>query len=160
MTFGQSPHATLDAIIRKARYLLISFDGPIRSISTGNPPAPHISDVLIACRESGRPVAAITTTPAAEVRAYLDIQDLSTQTMIIAPSIGEAVRTLGAPPTDYVSITSSPSEIEIAKAAGIPSIAYAKTLDDADHLVHAGANAFVYSMTDIALRLRLSIPPQ
>jgi len=56
MTFGQSPHATPDRVIRQAQRLLISFDGPIRSVSTGQP-APHINDVLITCRESGRSVA-------------------------------------------------------------------------------------------------------
>jgi hypothetical protein len=40
------------------------------------------------------------------------------------------------------------------QAAGAPSIGYARTPDDADHLVDAGAIAFVYSMADIALRLR------
>ena len=33
-------------------------------------------------------------------------------------------------------------------------IANAKTPDDADRLVSAGANAFVYSMMDLAVRLR------
>jgi beta-phosphoglucomutase-like phosphatase (HAD superfamily) len=154
MTFEHSPHATLDAIIRKARYLLISFDGPIRSASTGNPPAPHINDVLTACRESGRSAAVVTTTPVAQVRAYLDAHDLSTQIMVVAQSIGEATATLEASPTDCVAITSSQSDIKAAQAVGAPAIAYAKTPDDAEYLVHAGAGAFVYSMADIALRIR------
>jgi beta-phosphoglucomutase-like phosphatase (HAD superfamily) len=154
MTFDQSPHAALDQLIREARHLLISFDGPIRSAIEGNPPAPHIHDVLIACRESGRAAAIVTTTSLAEVRAYLDAHDLPPHSTVIAPSIGEAVSALEASPIDCVAVTSSPDDIEAARAAGVPAIAYAKTPDYADHLLTAGAKAFVYSMTDLALKLR------
>jgi beta-phosphoglucomutase-like phosphatase (HAD superfamily) len=154
VTFEQSPHAALDQIIRQARHVLISFDDPIRSAVTGNPAA-HISDVLTACRESGRSAAIVaTTTPVAEVRAYLDAHDLPPYSTFIAPSIGVAVSAFEASPTDCVAITSSASDIEAARAAGVPAIAYAKTPDDADHLLSAGARAFIYSMTDLALRLR------
>jgi beta-phosphoglucomutase-like phosphatase (HAD superfamily) len=163
MTFGQPSSAALDAVIRQARYLLISFDGPIRSVKTGSPtdsttaavpPAPHIHDVLAACRESGRSAAVISTTPLVEVRAYLDAHDLSTQITVVALSIGEASSALEASPTDCVAITSSPSDIEAAQTAGVPAIAYAKTPDDAEHLAQAGACTFVYSVMDLALRLR------
>jgi phosphoglycolate phosphatase-like HAD superfamily hydrolase len=83
MTFEQPPYAALDAIIRQALHLLISFDGPIRSAATGNP-APHISDVFTACRESGRSAAIVTSTPLAEVRAYLDAHDLPPYSTVIA----------------------------------------------------------------------------
>ena len=153
MTFEQSPYAALDAIIRHARHLLISFDGPIRSAITGNL-APHISDVLTACRESGRSAAIVTTTPLAEVRDYLDAHDLPPHSTILAPSIAEALSALEASPIDCVAVTSSPDDIEAARAAGVPAIAYAKTPDCADHLLTAGAKAFVYSMIDLALKLR------
>jgi beta-phosphoglucomutase-like phosphatase (HAD superfamily) len=154
VTFDQSPHAALDQIIRQARYLLISFDGPIRSANEGNPPAPHIHDVLIACRDSGRSAAIVTTTPPTEVRAYLDAHDLPPHSTVIALSIAEAISALEAAPIDCVAITSSPDDIEAARAAGVPVIAYAKTPDYADHLLTAGAKAFVYSMMDLVLRLR------
>jgi beta-phosphoglucomutase-like phosphatase (HAD superfamily) len=64
------------------------------------------------------------------------------------------VTTLEAPPTDCLLITSSPADIEAAQAAGVPSIGYARTPDDAAHLVDAGAIAFVYSMAELALSLR------
>jgi beta-phosphoglucomutase-like phosphatase (HAD superfamily) len=51
-------------------------------------------------------------------------------------------------------IGSSPNDIQAARVAGAPSIGYAKTADDAEHQVQAGASAFVYSMTDLTLRLR------
>jgi beta-phosphoglucomutase-like phosphatase (HAD superfamily) len=163
MTFGQSPLAALDRIIRQAQYLLISFDGPIRSMDRGNPahstdaaapPAPHIYDVLTACRESGRSVAVISTTPVAEVHAYLAAHDLSSQITIVAASIGEAASAIETSPTDCAAITSSQADIRAARIAGTPAIGFARTPQDADHLVEAGAVALVYSMADIALRLR------
>jgi len=154
MTSGQSPKAALDQIVRKARYLLISFDGPIRSANPGNPPAPNILDVLTACRESGRSAAFVSERPASEVRAYLNAHDLSANVAVIAASADLAIRTLEAAPTDCVVVTVSPSGIKAAKAIGASSIAYAKTPDDAVGLAQAEASAFVYSMIDLALSLR------
>jgi beta-phosphoglucomutase-like phosphatase (HAD superfamily) len=153
MTSGQSPHAKLDAIIRQARYLLISFDGPIHSADTGYP-APYIHDLLAACRESGRSVAAISTTPAAEVRAYLDAHDLSTQIAAVVSSIDQAVTALDASPADCVLITISPRDIAAAEAADVPTIVYAVTRDNADHQTAAGATAIISSMSDLALCFR------
>ena len=163
MTFGQSPHAALDAVVRQARYLLFAFDGPIRSVDTGKaadpttvtaPPAPYIHDVLAACRESGCSAAVVTTTPVAEVRAYLDAHDLSAQITIVAASIGQAASALDASPADFAVITSASRDVEAAKAAGVPTITYAKTHDDAEHQAATGATAVVYSMANVALRLR------
>jgi beta-phosphoglucomutase-like phosphatase (HAD superfamily) len=154
MTFGQSPHTTLDQLARQARHLLISFDGPIRSAHTGNPPAPYINDVLTACHESGRSVAVVTAASVAEVLAYTNAHELSTQITIVAVSTRRAVGALEARPADCIAITSSLAGIADARAAGVPAIAYANTPDFADRLLRAGARAFVYSMMDLALKLR------
>jgi beta-phosphoglucomutase-like phosphatase (HAD superfamily) len=163
MTFAQSPNAKLNEVIRQARYLLFAFEGPIRS--TGGEdrpdeandtasPAPYIHDVLAACHESGRFAAVICNTPSAEVLAYLDAQDLFTRVTLIAASIGDAIAELEASPSECAFITSMPTDAETVQAAGVPTIAYAKTPDDAGRLIEAGASAFVYSMMDLALRLR------
>jgi phosphoglycolate phosphatase-like HAD superfamily hydrolase len=163
MPLGQSPHAALIAIIRQARHVLISFGGPIRrlnaamttdSASPSDPPVSYAHDLLAACRETGRSVAVISTSPDAKVRAYLDARDLSTQVTLVAPSIGQAVTALDASPVDCVLITSSPSDIADAKAAGVPTIAYAKTRDNAGHQAAAGATTVAYSLADLALTLR------
>jgi beta-phosphoglucomutase-like phosphatase (HAD superfamily) len=144
----------LDEVICQAQYLLFSFDGPIRSADTGNPPAPYVHDALVACRESGRSAAVVTRTPSTEVRAYLDAHDLSGLITVIAASIPEAIRALDASPTDCVAIAKSLSDKEAARAAGAPHIAYAKTRDDADRQADTGASAFVYSLAEVTLRLR------
>jgi phosphoglycolate phosphatase-like HAD superfamily hydrolase len=48
----------------------------------------------------------------------------------------------------------SQSDIQAAHSAGAPSIGYAKTSADADHLAAAGADAVILSLADLALRLR------
>jgi beta-phosphoglucomutase-like phosphatase (HAD superfamily) len=77
--------------------------------------------------------------------------------LILPPSphlIDQAAIVLHAWPAECVVIASASSDIQAARAANVPSIAYAKTPDDAEHQVHAGAKAFAYSMADVALRLR------
>lgn len=150
----------LDAAIRQAQHLLFAFDGPIRSADAGNPAesttatAPHIHDALAACSESGRSTAVISASPPADVRAYLDAHDLLTQVTVVVTSIGEAPSALEASPADCLLITSSAADVKAAQITGTPSIGYARAPDDAAHLVDAGAVTFVYSMADIALRLR------
>jgi beta-phosphoglucomutase-like phosphatase (HAD superfamily) len=152
----------LDAVIRQARHLLFAFDGPIRSVNKAGPAdstpltAPitaYLCETLAACFESGRSVGVISASPSTEVRTYLDAHDLLTQVTVVAVSIGEAVGTLEAPPANCLLITSSPTDIEAAQSAGTPSMGYAKT-PAAAHLGDAGAIAFVYSLADVALRLR------
>jgi beta-phosphoglucomutase-like phosphatase (HAD superfamily) len=155
-----TPDPALDAAIRRARHLLLAFDGPIRHVDAGKPAdsttptVPYIHEALAACHESGRSAAVISTNSPTEVRGYLDAHDLSTQVVVVAASIDEAARRLKASPVDCLIITSSAADIEAAQVAGAPSIGYARALDDAARLVDAGAIAFVYSMADIALRLR------
>lgn len=137
------------------RQLGASADG--NHIDTIKPaPALHplCQQALTACRESGRTAAVISTTPPAEVRTYLDAHHLSTQITVVAPSIAEGASALEASLTNCAVITSSPSDSEAAQAVGVPAVAYAKMPDDANRLVSAGANAFVYSMMDLALSLR------
>jgi phosphoglycolate phosphatase-like HAD superfamily hydrolase len=150
----------LDAVIRQARHLLFAFDGPIRSVDARKPAdstmptTPHIHDALTACRESGRSVIVISTKPKIDVPAYLDAHDLFAQITLIAASVADTVNTLETTPDSCLLITSSTADIRGAQVAGTPSIGYARTSKDAAHLVEAGANAFIYSMSDLALRLR------
>jgi beta-phosphoglucomutase-like phosphatase (HAD superfamily) len=155
-----TPDPVLDAVIRHARHLLFSFDGPIRRTDTGEPvdsnapTAPYIHEVLVACNESGRTASAISTKPPIDIPAYLDAHDLFTQITVIAVSVPDAINFIKATPDRCLLVTSSTDDIKAAQAARTPSIGYARTPDDAPHLVDAGAVAFVYSMADVALRLR------
>ena len=83
-----------------------------------------------------------------------DGPNLFEQVTIIAISVADAINFLELTPTDCLLITSSVDDVEAAQAAGTPSIGYARTPDDAAHLVDAGAITFVYSMADTAIKLR------
>ena len=160
MTDEPSSLAALDAVIRRARHLLFAFNGPIRSTDTGEPAdpnaptAPHIHEALAACDESGRTASVICRKPPIDVPAYLDAHDLFTQITVIAVSVADAINFLEASPDRCLLVTCSTADIKAAQAAEAPSIGYARTPDDTAHLVDAGATALVYSMADVALRLR------
>lgn len=159
-----TPNPALDNVIRRARYLLFALDGPIRSVNPEKPgdstapTAPHIYDALAACRESGRSAAVISADPPTDVRAYLYANELTSQIVVIASSVDQAASALAAIPAECTFITSSAGEIEGIQSAGTSTIAYAKTQDDADLLVEAGASAVIYSMADLALILRAQDP--
>lgn len=154
----------LDASIRHARYLLFDLDGPIRSAvavepaDEAAPMAPYIHEVFAACLESGRSIVVISNSTKINVRNYLDAHDLFTQITVIAISVADAIGFLELAPADCLHITSSAVNIAAAKAAGVPSIGYARTAVDAADLVNVGAVTCVYSMTDIALALRAHTP--
>lgn len=157
-----TPDRALDAVIRNARYLLLAFDGPIRSMdkvkpadSTATAPvSAYLSETLAARHESGRSAAVISSNSPAEARHYLNAHDLLNRVAVVAVSIGEAASALEASPANCVVIMSSPADIEVTRATGTPSIGYARTPDDAARLVDAGATVFVYSLADVVLRLR------
>ena len=150
----------LDAAVRQARHLLFAFDGPIRSTQADDPSdpnaptAPHIYEALVACYESGRSVVVISAKPQVDVPAYLDRHDLFTLITLIAASVSDAITSLEITPADCLVITSSPADIRAAHVAGVPSIGYIRTSDDATHLAEVRPTMFIYSMTDLALSLR------
>jgi beta-phosphoglucomutase-like phosphatase (HAD superfamily) len=129
---------------------------------------PHIHDVLNACRESGRSAAVISASSSAAVHAYLYARDLTGQITAVAartstdpaffpPSphlVDQAASTLGASPAECVVIASTPRDVQAARTTGAPSIGYAKTPHDAEHLIGVGASVVVYSMADLALSFR------
>lgn len=155
-----TPNPALDAAIRGARHLLFALNGPIRSTDTGEladtnaPTAPYIHEALAACSESGRTASVISAKSPIDVPAYLDAHDLFTQITVIAVSVPDAIDFLEVTPDHCLLITSSTADIEAAEAARTPSIGYARTSEAAARLVAAGATASVYTMADVALRLR------
>jgi phosphoglycolate phosphatase-like HAD superfamily hydrolase len=51
----------------------------------------------------------------------------------------------------------SPSDIQTARAAGARIIGYATAVADAEHLANVGAEAILFSMADLVLRLRARV---
>jgi beta-phosphoglucomutase-like phosphatase (HAD superfamily) len=131
-------------------------------------PTPYVHDVLMACRDSARPVAIISDHSATAVREYLVFHDLYGQISLISARTGPdtaalkprpdlirlAISELDTRPSACSLVGDSPTDIQAANAAGVHSIGYAKTSRDIDHLVDSGAGAIILSMADLALRLR------
>ena len=98
--------AALDAAIRKARYLLFAFDGPIRRTDTGSPldsatpAAPYIYEAFAPCRETDRSVVVISAKAKINVSNYLDAHDLFESVTVIAISVADAIKVLELSPAD------------------------------------------------------------
>jgi beta-phosphoglucomutase-like phosphatase (HAD superfamily) len=152
--------AALDASIRKSRHLLFAFDGPIRrtdagsSLDAATPTVPYVYEAFTACCESGRSVVVISPQTEIDVPNYLDAHDLFKPVTGIAISVADAIQFLELTPADCLLVTSSPTDVAATQAAGVPSIGYARTADDAAHLADAGASVSVFSMADLVLSLR------
>jgi phosphoglycolate phosphatase len=72
MSPERAPFAALDNILRRTRYLLIDFDGPICSLFAGTPTAPVADDLraVIVRREVPLPAAIENTTDWFKILAY------------------------------------------------------------------------------------------
>lgn len=134
-------------------------------------PTPHVNDVISACRDSARSVAVISNNSEKAVRAYLAAHDLDNQIDLIAARIScdpallkpspylieQAASKLGTSASACVVVGDSPADVESARSAGALSIGYARTSADLECLTAAGADATIFSMADLALRLRARV---
>jgi HAD superfamily hydrolase (TIGR01509 family) len=127
-------------------------------------PTPYAREVIVAARETGRPVAIVSNNAADAVRTYLDAHRLS---RYVHPVIGRpyadpsrmkpdpfpvlaAVEELDADPAACVLIGDSVSDITGAAAAGVRSIGYANKPGKREGLTDAGADAVVDSLAPVA----------
>jgi HAD superfamily hydrolase (TIGR01509 family) len=134
-----------------------------RAVETAEP-TPYGREVIVAARQAGVPVAAVSNNSAGAVTAYLAAHRLAGH---VSPVIGrayaepnrmkpnpepilQAVRALGVPPGRCVLVGDSLSDIEGARAAGVAVVGYANRPAKADAFRLAGAGAVVTSMGEIA----------
>lgn len=130
-------------------------------------PTPYGREVIVAARQAGMPVAAVSNNSAGAVTAYLAAHRLAGY---VSPVVGrayaepgrmkpnpepilQAVRALGEPPARCVLVGDSLSDIEGARAAGVAVIGYANRKGKTDAFRAAGADVVITSMADIARRL-------
>ena len=135
-------------------------------------PTPGLTDVLSACRESGRQVAIVSNNSACAVRTYIDIHELTGQIGVVAARTGHdpailkpssylikrAASELGTVPSACAMIGDSPSDIAAARSAQASSIGYTATPGGTQQLLAAGADAVITTMADLASRIRTSQP--
>ncbi|MFV2099822.1 HAD family hydrolase [Micromonospora sp. LOL_024] len=130
-------------------------------------PTPYGREVIVAARQAGMPVAAVSNNSAGAVTAYLAAHRLAEH---VSPVIGrayaepgrmkpnpepilQAVRSLGELPARCVLIGDSLSDIEGARAAGVRVLGYANRLPKVDVFRAAGADAVITSMGEVASAL-------
>ena len=134
-----------------------------RAVETAAP-TPYGREVIVAARQAGMPVAAVSNNSAGAVMAYLVAHRLAEH---VSPVIGrayaepgrmkpnpepilQAVRSVGEPAARCVLIGDSLSDIEGARAAGVAVIGYANRPAKVDAFRLAGADAVVTGMGEIA----------
>ncbi|MEV4762551.1 HAD family phosphatase [Micromonospora chokoriensis] len=127
-------------------------------------PTPYGREVIVAARQTGRPVAVVSNNSAGAVAEYLAMHRLAEH---VSPLVGrayarpdsmkpnpepilQAVQVLGVAAGNCVLVGDSLSDIEGARAAGVRAIAYANRVEKFERFLAARADAVVSSMGEIA----------
>jgi phosphoglycolate phosphatase len=126
------------------------------------PITPGAAEFLAACGRTGRPVVIVSNNAAAAVELFLDRYDLKGVAAILGrpyarpdlmkPSphnATQALQLLGRSPAACCMIGDEPTDIQFAHAAGLTSIAYAKSARHEDRLRAAGPQALTHAMRAI-----------
>ncbi|MEU7806851.1 HAD family phosphatase [Micromonospora chalcea] len=134
-----------------------------RAVETAEP-TPYGREVIVAAQQAGVPVAVVSNNSAGAVTAYLAAHRLAGY---VSPVVGrayadpdrmkpnpepilQAARAVGELPSGCVLVGDSLSDIEGARAAGVPVIGYANRVGKADAFRAVGADVVITSMADVA----------
>ncbi len=131
-------------------------------------PTPSADEVLLACRETQRPVAVVSNNSKEAVESYLKrrrfIEHISCvagrtdpHPNLLKPSphlVLEAVHALGADPGASVLVGDSTGDIVSALAAKVQSIGFGNKPGKDTALLEAGADAIIVTMAELAAALR------
>ncbi|MGH3328799.1 MAG: HAD family hydrolase [Streptomycetales bacterium] len=137
-------------------------------------PTPHVDEVLLACRSTGRPVAVVSNNSTAAIercltrfgvrehlaavvgREHADVSLLKPHPHLLR----QAVSRIEAPLEACVLVGDSVGDVEAAHALGIPVVGYANKSGKQARLVAAGADAVITSMAELVDPLYGSRAPQ
>ncbi|QOC94610.1 HAD family hydrolase [Micromonospora craniellae] len=134
-----------------------------RAVKTAEP-TPYGREVIVAARQAGLPVAAVSNNSAGAVSAYLVAHRLATY---VSPVVGrayadpnrmkpnpepilQAARAVGEPPSRCVLVGDSLSDIDGARAARVRVIGYANRPAKVGPFRAAGADVVITSMGQLA----------
>lgn len=127
-------------------------------------PTPGAHELLAVLHAAGTPVVIVSNNAAEPIHVYLERHSLAAYVRdvvgrphlrpdLMKPephTVQRALTIAGADPRSAVLIGDSVSDIEVARAAGVRSIGYAKTPQRGVELREAGADAVVERMTSLA----------
>ncbi|MGC4855903.1 HAD family hydrolase [Micromonospora sp. DT4] len=142
-----------------------------RAVETAEP-TPYGREVIGAARQAGMSVAVVSNNSAGSVTAYLAAHRLAEY---VSPIIGrayadpdrmkpspepilQAISAIGQPASRCVLIGDSLSDIEAARAAGVPVIGFANRPHKGEAFWAAGADAVIVSMNTLAHVLLDGLP--
>ncbi|MEU2984936.1 HAD family phosphatase [Micromonospora aurantiaca] len=137
-----------------------------RAVETAEP-TPYGREVIVASRQAGMQVAAVSNNSAGAVAAYLTAHRLAGY---VSPVVGRAyadpgrmkpnpepilraVRALGEPPSRCVLVGDSLTDIDGARAAGVRVIGYANRSTKVETFQAAGADVVITNMGEVAEHL-------
>lgn len=120
--------------------------------------------LLTGCYRQGKPVVIVSKNAAVAVRAYLDRWHLRPYVRAVvgrpkhrpdlmtldAYTLRDVLWFAGAEPSHAVFVGDSAIDVEVARAAGVPCIGYAKTPARGEELRTAGADAVTGQIADLA----------
>ena len=126
-------------------------------------PTPDAREVILACHQTGRPVAVISNNAQAAAETYLQAHHLAEHIDVIVGRadanprllkphphlVLRALDTLGGDPAVSAFVGDSISDIRSAKAAGTHSVGYANKRGKVERFHLAGANAVVTTMGEL-----------
>jgi len=130
-------------------------------------PTPYAREVILACTQTGRPVAVVSNNAKTVVESYLTDKDLigsvgavvgraSADPGLLKPSprpILEAIRLMNADSQGCALVGDTPADIVSAKAASIRSIGYANKPGKREKLTAQGADVVITTMEELASTL-------
>jgi HAD superfamily hydrolase (TIGR01509 family) len=137
-------------------------DAELAATATATP-TPNVRDVLLACHQTGRPVAVISNNAQAAVETYLQAHHLAEHIDVIVGRtdpdprllkphphlVLRALDALHGDPATSAFIGDSTSDIHSAKAAGTHAVGFANKPGKFERLQQAGADAIVTSMAEL-----------
>lgn len=141
----------------EARYVEAAFRAHEVEAVQSAEPTPSSADLMLAWRETGRPLAVVSNNSAAAVETYLEIHHLravvnfvsartSADVTLLKPSpflVADAAKGLAVVPSRCTLVGDSVTDIQATRAVRVSAIGYANKPGKAERLAVTGADLIV-----------------
>lgn len=146
-------------------------DAEVLSVAKASPTRGAV-DFMEACKETGRPLVVVSNNSADAVRTFLENHGLtklvgevfgrspvSPELMKPNPHLLElALKELSRAPGECLMVGDSVTDIEVAKAVGVPAVGYANKPGKAGRFRSLGSDVVTEDMSELAAQVRVAGP--